>query len=161
MSELCLSAEFFPMNERDLDTVSALEASLQAFPWSRGNFADSLASACADTSLNLVCSAVNASACLAASARAAVFSSRVLVNSSFLAWRAAMACNLPSAAARAAQGLSSKVAALGNVSVEPKAMPDTSTLYIVRMGPYTDVEESSRVLAQLNDMGINPKTVTK
>ena len=43
MSELRLTAEFFPMNERDLDTVSALEASLQAFPWSRGNFADSLA----------------------------------------------------------------------------------------------------------------------
>ena len=31
------------MNERDLDTVSALEVSLQPFPWSRGNFADSLA----------------------------------------------------------------------------------------------------------------------
>jgi ribosomal-protein-alanine N-acetyltransferase len=30
------------MNERDLDSVAALEASLQAFPWSRGNFADSL-----------------------------------------------------------------------------------------------------------------------
>lgn len=60
-----------------------------------------------------------------------------------------------------AQGLSSKVAGLGKVSVEPRTMPDTSTLYIVRMGPYTDVEESSRVLAQLNDMGINPKTVTK
>ena len=37
-------AEFFPMNERDLDAVAALEASVQAFPWSRGNFADSLAS---------------------------------------------------------------------------------------------------------------------
>ncbi len=42
MSELHLTAEFFPMNERDLDEVAALEASLQAFPWSRGNFADSL-----------------------------------------------------------------------------------------------------------------------
>ncbi|MGE5471817.1 MAG: ribosomal protein S18-alanine N-acetyltransferase [Bacteroidota bacterium] len=31
------------MNERDLDGVTALEAALQAFPWSRGNFADSLA----------------------------------------------------------------------------------------------------------------------
>lgn len=30
------------MNERDLDAVAALEASLQTFPWSRGNFADSL-----------------------------------------------------------------------------------------------------------------------
>lgn len=43
MSALPLTAEFFPMNERDLDAVAALEASLQAFPWSRGNFADSLA----------------------------------------------------------------------------------------------------------------------
>ncbi|WP_412480238.1 ribosomal protein S18-alanine N-acetyltransferase [Azonexus sp. IMCC34839] len=30
------------MNPRDLDSVAALEASLQVFPWSRGNFADSL-----------------------------------------------------------------------------------------------------------------------
>ena len=43
MSDLHIAAEFFPMNERDLDTVAALEASLQVFPWSRGNFADSLA----------------------------------------------------------------------------------------------------------------------
>lgn len=42
MNRLQLPAEFFPMNERDLDAVAALEASLQAFPWSRGNFADSL-----------------------------------------------------------------------------------------------------------------------
>lgn len=42
MSELKLGAEFFPMNERDLDSVAMLEASLQAFPWSRANFADSL-----------------------------------------------------------------------------------------------------------------------
>ena len=35
-------AEFFPMNERDLDEVAAVEAEIQAFPWSRGNFADSL-----------------------------------------------------------------------------------------------------------------------
>jgi len=38
-----IAAELFPMNERDLDGVTALESSLQAFPWSRGNFADSLA----------------------------------------------------------------------------------------------------------------------
>ena len=31
------------MTADDLDAVVALEASLQAFPWSRGNFADSLA----------------------------------------------------------------------------------------------------------------------
>ncbi|MCL2524758.1 MAG: ribosomal protein S18-alanine N-acetyltransferase [Betaproteobacteria bacterium] len=42
MSTLTLAAEFFPMNERDLDAVAALEASVQKFPWSRGNFADSL-----------------------------------------------------------------------------------------------------------------------
>ena len=42
MNELKLAAEFFPMNERDLDGVAALEASLQPFPWSRTNFADSL-----------------------------------------------------------------------------------------------------------------------
>ncbi|WP_240481895.1 ribosomal protein S18-alanine N-acetyltransferase [Dechloromonas denitrificans] len=42
MSVPNIAAEFFPMNERDLDSVAALEASLQAFPWSRGNFADSL-----------------------------------------------------------------------------------------------------------------------
>lgn len=38
-----LPVEMFPMNERDLDAVTALEQSVQAFPWSRGNFADSLA----------------------------------------------------------------------------------------------------------------------
>ncbi len=42
MSDLHIAVEFFPMNERDLDTVAALEASLQVFPWSRGNFADTL-----------------------------------------------------------------------------------------------------------------------
>lgn len=31
------------MGADDLDVVAALEASLQEFPWSRGNFADSLA----------------------------------------------------------------------------------------------------------------------
>lgn len=41
---LPLEAEFFPMSESDLDSVAALEASVQAFPWSRGNFADSLMS---------------------------------------------------------------------------------------------------------------------
>jgi len=42
MSGFDLHAEFFPMNESDLDAVAALEASIQEFPWSRGNFADSL-----------------------------------------------------------------------------------------------------------------------
>ncbi len=39
---LPLPVEFFPMNERDLDGVTALESSVQAFPWARGNFSDSL-----------------------------------------------------------------------------------------------------------------------
>lgn len=38
-----LPVEMFPMNERDLDAVTELERNVQAFPWSRGNFADSLA----------------------------------------------------------------------------------------------------------------------
>lgn len=42
MSALHLPAEFFPMNARDLDAVTDLEASLQVFPWTRGNFDDSL-----------------------------------------------------------------------------------------------------------------------
>ncbi|MRR09608.1 ribosomal-protein-alanine N-acetyltransferase [bacterium] len=33
-----------PMTEADLDTVSAIEARICAFPWTRGNFADSLKS---------------------------------------------------------------------------------------------------------------------
>lgn len=37
-----LAPEFFPMNERDLDAVAELEGSIQAFPWTRGHFADSL-----------------------------------------------------------------------------------------------------------------------
>lgn len=42
MQEALSDSDFFPMNERDLDEVAALEADLQAFPWSRGNFLDSL-----------------------------------------------------------------------------------------------------------------------
>jgi len=37
-----LAVEYFPMAEPDLDAVAALEAGLQPFPWTRGNFADSL-----------------------------------------------------------------------------------------------------------------------
>lgn len=43
MAALALPVEFFPMSGRDLDEVARLEAELQAFPWTRGNFADSLA----------------------------------------------------------------------------------------------------------------------
>ena len=42
MSAVPIAAEFYPMNERDLDAVAGLEATLQVFPWTRGNFADSL-----------------------------------------------------------------------------------------------------------------------
>lgn len=34
--------EFLPMNAKDLDQVLAIEAVVYPFPWSRGNFADSL-----------------------------------------------------------------------------------------------------------------------
>lgn len=44
MNGMFSEAGFFQMNERDLDAVAALEASLQAFPWTRGNFFDSLQS---------------------------------------------------------------------------------------------------------------------
>lgn len=40
---MSLPPVFSALTEDDLDAVTALEASLQAFPWSRGNFADSLA----------------------------------------------------------------------------------------------------------------------
>src|SRR3546814_14115537 len=32
-----------PMTDADLDEVEALEAQVQAFPWTRGNFADAMA----------------------------------------------------------------------------------------------------------------------
>lgn len=38
-----MSAVFVPMTVADLDAVTALEQDIQAFPWTRGNFADSLA----------------------------------------------------------------------------------------------------------------------
>jgi len=37
-----LAVEYFPMATADLDGVAGLETGLQVFPWSRGNFADSL-----------------------------------------------------------------------------------------------------------------------
>lgn len=39
---LGIPVDMLPMGDADLDAVTALEASVQAFPWSRGNFADSL-----------------------------------------------------------------------------------------------------------------------
>lgn len=36
--------EMLPMNESDLDEVLAIEYRTHAFPWSRGNFADSISS---------------------------------------------------------------------------------------------------------------------
>jgi hypothetical protein len=49
---LLLAPEFFPMNERDLDAVSALETSVQAFPWSRGNFAMRASVSCFELDFN-------------------------------------------------------------------------------------------------------------
>lgn len=40
---LQLPVELFPMNQNDLEGVAELEKEVQAFPWSQGNFADSLA----------------------------------------------------------------------------------------------------------------------
>lgn len=42
--EFVVPVDFFPMNERDLDRVAALEAGVQAFPWTRQHFSDALAS---------------------------------------------------------------------------------------------------------------------
>ena len=42
MTAFALQPEFFPMNASDLESVTALEASVQHFPWTRGHFADSL-----------------------------------------------------------------------------------------------------------------------
>ncbi len=42
MSGLHLEPEFFPMNGHDIPAVAALEAKVQAFPWTEGNFQDSL-----------------------------------------------------------------------------------------------------------------------
>lgn len=42
MSALVLEVEYFPMLPRDLPEVAGVEAQIQEFPWSSGNFADSL-----------------------------------------------------------------------------------------------------------------------
>lgn len=39
---LAAQVEFLPMNVREIETVAALEACVQHFPWSAGNFSDSL-----------------------------------------------------------------------------------------------------------------------
>jgi len=36
------TVEFLPMNLREIEAVAALEACVQQFPWSAGNFADSI-----------------------------------------------------------------------------------------------------------------------
>ena len=43
MTNLQLPVEMFPMNAHDVNAVAALDARVQAFPWSSGNFNDSLA----------------------------------------------------------------------------------------------------------------------
>lgn len=44
MNALNLPVEMFPMNTQDVAGVTALEGRVQAFPWSAGNFQDSLVS---------------------------------------------------------------------------------------------------------------------
>ena len=41
LSWVAVAAEFFPMNNRDLDTVTALESTLQTFPRDTDEFSDS------------------------------------------------------------------------------------------------------------------------
>ena len=60
-----------------------------------------------------------------------------------------------------AENLRGKVASIGAAAIDTKTTADGATLYVVRMGPYTHVEESQGVLAQLNGLGINPKPITK
>ena len=60
-----------------------------------------------------------------------------------------------------ADKLRKKVANFGKVLLSTKPSATGATLYVIRMGPYTNVDESSRVLAQLKGLGINPTTVTK
>jgi ribosomal-protein-alanine N-acetyltransferase len=43
VTAVALAQAIAPLTSDDLDAVAALEGSLQEFPWSRGNFADSLA----------------------------------------------------------------------------------------------------------------------
>lgn len=43
MTAVASALAIAPLTADDLDAVAALDASLQEFPWSRGNFADSLA----------------------------------------------------------------------------------------------------------------------
>ena len=57
-----------------------------------------------------------------------------------------------------AQRLHKQVARIGESSVTPHTTSQ-GTFYIVRMGPYSDVKESARVLDQLHKLGLNPKIV--
>lgn len=54
-----------------------------------------------------------------------------------------------------------KAAKLGPVRIESKVNDQDMPLYVVRMGPYETVEESTRVLAQLDGLGVSPKLVSK
>ena len=60
-----------------------------------------------------------------------------------------------------AQRLQKKVSSVGATHISPIVTDSGTTMYRVRMGPYSNVDESSRVLAQLNGLGITPKFVTK
>lgn len=59
-----------------------------------------------------------------------------------------------------AERLKLKVKSIGSAKIEQKVMPDGSIFYLVRMGPYSHVDESAGVLDQLNGLGINPKILS-
>jgi rare lipoprotein A len=60
-----------------------------------------------------------------------------------------------------AERLRKQVAAIGNASIESRPSSQSGTLYLVRMGPYSHVEESTRVLDQLRRIGLNPKVIAQ
>ena len=60
-----------------------------------------------------------------------------------------------------AERLRVKAAKIGPTAIATKTGENDSTFYVVRMGPYETVDESTRVLAQLGSLGVNPKLVSK
>ena len=60
-----------------------------------------------------------------------------------------------------AERLRIKAAHIGPSKIEMKTIGEGSTFYVVRMGPYATVDESTKVLAQLGSLGVNPKLVSK
>jgi rare lipoprotein A len=54
-----------------------------------------------------------------------------------------------------------KAAKLGPVRIESKAGDDAPLMYVVRMGPYVDANESAKVMDQLAGLGITPKRISQ